>query len=131
MDPRQAALHEVYDLRHWFLQDRGKEDRGVYARSKIATMREAAIAEDYDAFVKAQRRYLQGGRHFKNFRTSTEYIDPVSRQLAREDEHAFIEWLSPLQREKLQVARDYARDLQSLMIKWWIDGYAEASGEIE
>lgn len=127
-DPRQNALFEIADLRNDFLAKKGKERNVSFPASPIKSMREAAEREDYGAFRKARSAYLKNGRDYTDFIASLRNLDPVANRLNVKDEEEFEQkFLTSIQREKLVVARDYAKNLEVTLWKWWHD--AAAPGE--
>lgn len=126
VDPRAAALHEIHDLRNRFMESKGVTDGGVYAISEYKIPRDAVIAEDYDAFVDWKRNFqaknlvARGGYGKERFIKALERIDPVASRLSDKDEMEFVQnYLTPEQRDRLDVARDYAANLKETMAIWW------------
>lgn len=119
-DPRRAALQEIYDLRERFLTREGKATQGMLTgEPKFRNMREAAIDDDYAAFVEARRAYLQG-KSYDNFKRSLQSVDPIAQRLSDADEKRFAEdFLTGTQRERLKLARDFAGDTAVKMWAWW------------
>jgi|GEM_PF-3215064 len=119
-DPRQNALHEIYDLREDFMRKQGKSTVGTFAQSPAKPMRDAVIAGDYEAFVQARAAYIKSGKNYANFVKTLEWLDPLSQRLSDADERKFVnEFLTGDQRLKLAVARDYAQMLKETMAVWW------------
>ncbi|HOM53772.1 MAG TPA: hypothetical protein PLE87_21140, partial [Phycisphaerae bacterium] len=119
-DPRQNALHEIYDLREDFMRKQGKSTVGTFAQSPAKPMRDAAMAGDYEAFVQARAAYIKSGKNYANFVKTLEWLDPLSQRLSDADERKFVnEFLTGDQRLKLAVARDYAQMLKETMAVWW------------
>ncbi len=123
VDPREAALHEITDLRERFLESKGVHTGGVYPVSEYRIPRNAAIAEDYDSFVAWKHNFET--EHPSNavdkFYKMLERIDPVASRLNDADEFQFIKkYLTPEQRSKLDIARDYASQLQRTLAIWWV-----------
>lgn len=119
-DPRQNALHEIYDLREDFMRKQGKSTVGTFAQSPAKPMRDAAMAGDYEAFAEARAAYIKSGKNYANFVKTLEGLDPLSQRLSDADERKFVnEFLTGDQRLKLAVARDYAQMLKETMAVWW------------
>ncbi len=122
VDPRQSALGLMYDLRERFLK---REGRPVPAFSSLPSlftfMRRAAAAEDFEAFVEARKKFVESKKDpFKSFRASVRHLDPISEKFGEDDERKFeFEFLSPRERLKLKVARDYANELSGILWHWW------------
>ena len=123
VDPRQTAFGEIYDCRARFLEAKGSPEGGVYPISQYKQARDAAMAEDYDAFIEwkgaFQEKYpgLKGGEKFKAF---LKRLDPIASRLSDKDEYEFEhEYLTAEQRGKLQVVRDYAGELRDRLFLWW------------
>lgn len=128
-DPRQSALHEIYDLRARFLETKGRERPPSYAGDPLMrNMRQAAINNDREAFNEARRAYLKSGKNWQNFKKSLSYLDPISSRINDSLENEFInEFLTPIQRERLRVARDYAGELRDTLTAWWFEENDNAS----
>jgi len=121
-DPRAAALSDIYDLRSSFLKTKGSEEAGVFPVSQYKEARDAAINEDYDAFVEWKKKFVsKHGRTSKNdFEKFLGKIDPIASRLNSKDEVEFErKYLTSEQRQKLIVARQYAGELKSLLLTWW------------
>ncbi|MGC1272342.1 MAG: hypothetical protein WBC44_01445 [Planctomycetaceae bacterium] len=129
-DPRKNSLHAIFDARDRFLVKQGKDTTGSFAKSKIATMRQAGEAEDYENFVKARKKYLSTGGDFSRFCQSLSSLDPLSR-IANKDEQAFREFLTPAQRGKLDEARTYSKELELRLFAWWQVAAAESGDEAQ
>jgi len=121
-DPRQNALNEIYSLREQFLKSEGKDRPGFFGPSAIQNMKLAAINNDHEAFDEAKRAYIEGGGNVQKFIASLRRIDPIAARLNDADEFRFEqEFLTPRQRGKLSVARDYANELVATLGTWWED----------
>lgn len=121
-DPRKNALSEMYDLRAKYLKKEGKEqpsfDGGV---SAFTTMKHAAMNGDREAFLEARQIYLKG-RGYDNFKDALKHVDPIGGRLSDAHEKKFeAEFLTALQRKKLKIARDYAKETEITLWKWWND----------
>lgn len=129
-DPKRNAMNSMYDLRDKYLDSKGKESqKGLRGFRPFRLMREAAYADDYEAFVEAKKQFMAAGKSFKNFEDSLETLDPIASRLSEADEQEFErEFLNDLQRQKLKVARDYAGDLQTKLWHWWKTDSIEHSG---
>jgi len=121
----ENALSATHDLRQTFLAKEGQERPPVFGKSAITTMRRAVSAGDQEAFNEARRAYLEKGKDYKNFKQSIAYIDPIARRLNAEMEVKFENFLTSAQRERVKIARDYARALEIQMWKWWYLASAE------
>lgn len=123
-DPRRNALYEIYDLRERFLKKQN-QDRLPRGDQIFKKMREAAIAEDYEAFKEAREKYV-AKKGFGNFKASLENLDPIARRLKDEDEERFAnEYLTTPQREKLRLSRNYAGELRVRLYRWWLQASKE------
>lgn len=123
-DPRQNALNETYSLRADFLESKGQTSEGIYPISKYRSARNAAISEDYDAFVEWKKAFIADSesprKARKGFLKFIDRLDPISARLNRRDEHEFeFEYLTNEQREKLRIARNYAHTLGERLVTWW------------
>jgi hypothetical protein len=121
-DPRKAALGEMYDLRARFLKSKGKPEGGVFPVSEYKEARDAASNQDYAAFVEwkdaFQAKYPDSVDRFSRFLGR---MDPIASRLSDRDEYEFeFQYLSPKQREKLQMSREYSADLRDLLVQWWV-----------
>ena len=124
-DLRRNALYEIYDLREKYLKKEGKARPTVWGASPFKPLREAAMANDKDAFLEARRAYLKAGKTWRNFRASLRYLDPIAARLNRRDERKFQqEFLDSIGRQKLKVARDYAAQLKERLALWWREAAA-------
>jgi hypothetical protein len=120
VNPRRSAIHEMHSLRERFLRKEGREVEGNFTASKTRYMRYAAMFEDFESFKKARAVYLAEGGTYDKFKRSIAYIDPIARRLNDEDEQKFEhEFLTSLQRERLKVARDYAKEVELTLWQWW------------
>jgi septal ring factor EnvC (AmiA/AmiB activator) len=83
-------------------------------------MKEAVKIGDFKAFKEARRRYIGKGYGYTNFMASVKYMDPVEGVGKKEEERDFLEnFLTPAQRDKVHVARMYAKTLQDGMWVYW------------
>jgi len=78
------------------------------------------INDNYDAFREARRTYIAKGRNFRNFRMALGNLDPTRNRLSNQLEAKFTsKFLTPIQQERLRVARDYAQELKTTLTLWW------------
>jgi hypothetical protein len=123
-DPRQNALFEMYDLRERFLRREGKTIQNFRGDESFSKMRRAVMNDDTEAFEEAHAAYLDKGKDAGNFIGSLRNLDPIASRLNDADEWRFEQkFLSGRQRQKLQVARDYAGDLRVKMWNWWLAAF--------
>ena len=122
-DPRMNALSEMYELRDDYRASIGAKVQGNvrFPRSGFAPLRDAARADNFEAFKEGLVKYKADGGNFKKFKQNLRNLDPISSRLSDEDEIKFIEFLTPLQREKLRVAQDFAADQAKLLLNWWVE----------
>jgi hypothetical protein len=124
VNPKQQALHDVYDWRNDFLKSKGTPEKGVYPISQYQQARRAAYNEDYEAFKEwhddwypRQGSPRQAAKKFKDF---LRRLDPIAARLKDRDEREFEqEFLTAPQRQRLIVARDYSKELRDRLIQWW------------
>ena len=131
LNPKAMALSEIYDLRGRFLDKKGSPGKGIFPISEYKTAREAAINENYDAFVEWKGKFQERHPHdaAKRFRSFLIRMDPIASRLNEADEREFVlEYLTNEQRDKLKVAQDYASELQAVLVTWW--EAAEKTGNI-
>ena len=120
-DPRANAINEMHDLRQKFLSLEGKDSSNVGQTSRYKTIREAAFNQDYDAFVEAKEKYLKDGGTLDGFEAFLQRLDPVDGRLSDAMESKFEnEFLTPEQRQKLSVARDYSKEIEVTLWQWWV-----------
>lgn len=122
VDPRQSALTQTYDLRNEFLKKKGKEEQGTFPISKYKEARDAAMAENYQAFVDWKRKFVEerGKSAYKDFKTWLPRLDPIASRLTDKEEREFEkEFLTNEQRQRFTVARNYAGELRDLLLAWW------------
>jgi hypothetical protein len=122
VDPREAALHEMYSLRNDFLKKKGKPEQGTFPISRYKNARDAAIAEDYDAFTDWKKKFQEerGKKATKDFKNWLKTLDPIHSKLNKHDEKEFEnEFLTSEQKERLTVARNYSHELKDLLLTWW------------
>ena len=122
VDPRHAALSQIYDLRTDFLKKKGKEQKGIFPISRYKEARDAAKFENYDAFVDWKRSYVveRGDDAQDDFKDWLNTLDPIANRLNDTDELEFEkEFLTNEQRQRLTVARNYAHELRDLLVSWW------------
>lgn len=118
-DPRKNSLYEILELRERFLGKLG-EPSPYQSNPYFVNMREAAIAGRPDAFREARAAYIKNGGDYEKFLSSTRGLDPIAQRLKDADEKRFVdEFLTPDQRQKLQVARDYGNNLSVEMWRLW------------
>lgn len=120
VDPKRNALSEIYGLRGMFLARKGKGDDDIGQLSQYRTIRQAAYDNDPGAFAEAKAVYLAQGGDLAKFFAFTESLDPIETHLNPLYEQEFVRGLTPPQREKLDVARRYAADLQVMLMHWWM-----------
>jgi hypothetical protein len=122
VDPRQAALSEMYDLRNEFLKKKGQTQQGIFPVSRYKEARDAATAENYDAFTDWKRRYVEErGKSAKDdFKDWLRTLDPIANRLNDTDEIEFEQkFLTSEQRGRLAVARNYSHEMRDLLVTWW------------
>jgi len=124
VDPRQSAYSEIYNARARFLKSKGTEEGGVYPVSQYKQARDAAMAEDYDAFVEWKDAFQQkhpGIKGVRKFKAFLKRLDPIASRLSDRDEYEFEhEYLTAEQRKELQIVRDYAGELRDRLFLWWV-----------
>ena len=128
-DPRQGALSDMYTLRRQFLESKGIKETEmlVWQTDKtFSNMRKAAETHNLEAFKEAKRAYLETKtasgklRNYKTFKASLRYLDPIASRLKKSDEKEFeFQFLTPPQKEKLKMVRDYAGELGDTMWNYW------------
>lgn len=123
VDPRRNALYEMYDLRTKFLKKQGIDTPDFHGISQFKNMREAAMSDNYEAFKEARAAYMaktQKDDPYKSFKSSISNIDPVKNRLSDKNEKKFEkEFLNDIQRKHLNIARDYANQLEVKMWMYW------------
>jgi hypothetical protein len=132
-DPRRDALFEITELRERFLGKlgQGTPERKTDRSSYFANMRDAASADRLSAFKEARLRYLEHGGDYEKFKRSISALDPIAQRLKDADEKTFVdEYLTPDQRQKLDVARRYAKDVQVKMWALWHEAGKGDSPEV-
>ncbi len=112
----------MYDLREKYLRKKGKARPPFHGTSPFRNLREAGMANDFEAFKDARKVYLASGKGYENFVKSLNFLDPIASRLSDEDERKFEhEFLNDLQLRKLKVARDYAQRLRVRLWHMWND----------
>lgn len=125
-DPRRNAINDLYDLRERFLKQKGQTSPNILHESAFKPMREAAYADDYEAFKEARQAYLGKNKDWDNFKSSLEHLDPIHARLNEADEKEFeTKFLNARQREQLRVARDFSMELKDRLIGWWLQANKE------
>lgn len=120
VDPKLTALNKIHELRGDFLRKKGKDVPTILSVSKFRNMKLAAVYENFDAFLEARKKYMDGGRGFDNFMDSLNKLDPISARLNDAFEEEFEQdFLNGTQKLDLKVARDYARTLEVYLWNWW------------
>ena len=120
-DPKKNALHEMHDLRTRFLKQQGREAAPFRGISKMQKMRDAAMSDDQNKFQDARAAYLADGGTWEGFVASIGKIDPIASRLSDPMEKKFEnEFITGEQKHKLEVARDYARELEIKLWSWWM-----------
>jgi hypothetical protein len=119
-DPRVNALSEIHNARSDFMASIGKDRPESYGTSRIANMRNAATYGNRAAFRDALDTYLLQGGNVTSFRAALDRLDPIKTQLNQAEELRFTtKFLTGPQRQKLDVARRYAHELESTLVLWW------------
>lgn len=118
VDPKRNALNDTYDLREKFLKKEGHESPNFKGTSAFKNIREAAMAQDYNAFKAALKAYYDSGKGYDNFKKSLNYLDPIAQRLNADDELKFEKFLTANQRKRVAVARQYAQDLKVTLWAW-------------
>ena len=120
-DARRNALYNMYDLRAKFLERKGNEkDAPPMIISPFKNLREAAMADNFNAFLEARRDYMKEGKGYNNFKSSLRHLDPIAARLSDADEREFEqEFLNDTQRRQLAMSRDYAQSLRVKLWQWW------------
>ena len=118
VDPRENALHEIYGLRDRYLKREGKDVPP--GDENMRNMRLAVAQNDPERFKEARAHYLASGKSWKNFEASLRRLDPIAASMNADAERKFAnEYLTPVQRQRLDIARDYARTLEvGLRLMW-------------
>lgn len=125
-DPRQEAFFQILELRDRFL---GKlEDKGSFPSNPyFNAMRQAAMADDPDAFKEAHAAYLKDGGTAKKLAERLKNLGPLSR-MAKERQAEFINnYLTADQKKKLQMATAYGEDLRVRM--WTMLRLSQETGQ--
>ena len=126
-DPRKNALYNHQDLRRRFLIKEGRPvPFSFFEKTKhgiaFSNMREATINRNFEAFREARRAWKRTGKTFEDYIRKLGQLDPIASRLKDIDEIKYEqEFLTDLQRAKLRMARDFARDLEVFMWKWYQD----------
>lgn len=124
-DPRLNAMGEVYGLREDWLKSKGKDAPTPPGQSPARYMKDAVKYDDYNSFKRARIAYLKNGGTPRGFIDSVRRMDPLYGAWNRRDLAEFAAWLNTEQRAKLDVARQYARELQATSVLWWHRAAAE------
>jgi N12 class adenine-specific DNA methylase len=125
VDPRENAMQEAYALRDRYLKREGKDVPS--GDPNFRNMRLAAATNDPERFAEARKAYLKSGKSWKNFEQSLARLDPIDASMKGEDEEKFIASLTPVQRNRLDVARRHAHDMEVWMRSMW----RESADEVE
>ncbi len=129
-DPRKNALFEIVELRDRYLGKLG-QDKPYRGNAYFANMREAAANSDPHAFAEARTAYLEKGGDYDRFKRAIANLDPLSARMNDQAELDFVDnYLSPDQKQKLGMARDYARKLEVDMWAMWRNTEGKDSPEI-
>jgi N12 class adenine-specific DNA methylase len=129
-DPRKNALFEIIELRDRYLGKLG-QDKPYRGNEYFANMREAASSNDSQAFQEARKAYIEHGGDYDKFKRGIAALDPLAAKMKDADEVSFTEnYLTPDQREKLGMARDYARKLEVDMWQHWREASKTDSPEV-
>jgi GGDEF domain-containing protein len=122
-DPRESGIQKAYKLRQSFLKalDKPKPRFTTYA---TAGMRQAAVADDYEAFKTAADRYKKDskpGKAVKGFKSMLRYLDPMKGRLTKQQEADFQKSLTDEQKENWVESRAFSKELSDRLAKWWKD----------
>lgn len=124
-DPKMNALMEISELRDRYREK--LDERGQFKPNQfMSNMRAAANMDNPEAFAEARTAYLTHGKgdelgNFKKFMEHQDRLDPISG-LKQSQEKDFIErYLSPEQRQKLQMARDFGIETKEKVQLMWND----------
>ena len=123
ISPQKNALSTVHAARRRYSESIGKPDSdSIYAVSKYRTILKSAENGDYEAFKRSRQKLLDEGKGYGEvvdlFMKRLEGIDPTAR-LANKDMDGFLEFITPKEREQLDVARRHAEDMRLLLWQWW------------
>jgi hypothetical protein len=118
-DPKQDAFFQIVELRDRFL---GKlEDKGSFPTNPyFNAMRQAAQADDQEAFDEAEAAYLKDGGTAEKLTDRIDNLGPLAR-MSQANKAKFIDtYLTPDQKKKLQMAQDYGENLRVKMrvMRW-------------
>lgn len=123
-DPRANSRGKVLGLINDYLESEGKGRSGSFPRSKYANAKQAAEANDKEAFMEWRDAFVEVNGQSKatdRFFDFLDNLDPL-RKLNDEDDVKFeFEYLDDGQREHLRIAREYSQELREIMYDWWVE----------
>ncbi len=130
VDPRTAALSEMYSLRDDFLKQEGKPKSGSGYIPEYKTARDAAINDDKEAFFDWREKFIEKYGPYPaavKFWKHQSPIDPVSRSMNKDDRWKFeYEYLNTGQRARFRVAKEFSAMLNSRTTLWWGEAAKES-----
>lgn len=118
VDYRQSALSDIYDLREKFQKSKGKDIFSDWNESEWTKVRRAASYDDKPGFDRALNRYYESGKTSKNIVDSIFRMDPLTGVPKKDREEFVNEFLSSVDRKKLNIARRYSREIGDKIITW-------------
>jgi hypothetical protein len=115
---KQAALTDIYDLREKFQKKKGKDVFTGWKITEWTHVRRAAAYNDRDGFDRALEQYYKSGKTQKNLAQSIARMDPLTGVAKKHRKEFIEEFLSGVQRQKLEIARRHAQDIGDRILSW-------------
>ena len=127
-DPRRFALMESYALIDRFKKTPAQRGRERGSES-FKTMRDAVDLGNFEAFREARKAFIKEklaleknksmADVYRSFISTLGTLDPVGPKMGKAQQERFWNWLTKQQRQRVNIARHYARDLEMDMWNWW------------
>jgi len=119
-DPNVNMLNDTYAYIEKFKDSKGIPSSN-YSTSPTKDMKRAAQFGDRGAFIKAKNYFVANGGDSEKFLNSIRSYDPVGRLSDEYEKEFMTEFLDSYQARRVEMSRDYAKRMQSLMWNWWAE----------
>ena len=130
-DKMDANLNEVHTYVNRYNKEHKKDQSSILPASELKDLRFWARRDNQAEFEKARTRWLEEhpSNNYLSFRANIAALDPISRVGAK-NMGEFMSTLSEEEKGRLEVAREYQKQLQIDMWQMWRRAAAKDSPEI-
>jgi len=119
INPGEAAMGDVYDMRRDYMKKIGKESEGFWLTGKGQAAYNYKLAVklgDKDAAEKYLMEYIRLGGTGEGFKKSLQMLHPLAG-LSKEDRLGFVSSMDPEGVERLKQAEEYFMEVYSTAIE--------------